>query len=116
MPVKVNGINERCEMSRDDIMRQAKLLAKENRKAEPQITRIYWFPDDIEVRLIEVLPPIPPNGDQTVRPYFFRPSPNDNLPAPSGVVLIRPEEERQVHLPADWGRWSDAIGRSTASL
>ena len=93
---------------RADVERQAKLLARENRKAEPQITGIYWFPDEKEVRLVEVLPTIPVSG-LTMQPFFFKPAPDDNLPAPSGIALIRPEELRHIQLPANWGNWDSAI-------
>jgi hypothetical protein len=95
-------------MPREEIERQAKLLASDNREAEPQILKIYWFPDDEEVRLIEVLPTIP-IGDGQVHPFFFRASPTDDLPAPSGIALIRPDEVRRAHLPPDWGDWDDAV-------
>jgi hypothetical protein len=96
-------------MPREEIERQARLLATDNRRAEPQITQIYWFPDDNEVRLVEVLPTVPASGDGRVHPYFFRPSPIDNLPAPSGVALVRPDEVRQAQLPPNWGNWNDAV-------
>ena len=95
-------------MAREEIERQAKLLAKDNRLAEPEIIKIFWFPNDEEVRLVEVLPTIP-GGDGRVHPYFFRPSPADNLPAPSGIAMIRPEEVHHAQLPEDWGGWEDAI-------
>lgn len=96
-------------MSREQVERQAKLLAKENRQAEPEISKVFWFPDDNEVRLVELHPTIPPSGDGQVHPYFFRPSPADELPAPSGVALIKPEEFGQLKLPASWGDWTIAV-------
>lgn len=93
-------------MPREDIERQAKLLARENRQAEPDIKTIYWFPDDNEVRLVEVLPTIPPSGQ--VQPYFFRAAPKDNLPAPSGIALINPNDVK-LPPPEGWGRWEDAV-------
>jgi hypothetical protein len=92
----------------EEIKKQAEMLASENRQAEPQITKVYWFPDANEVRLIEVLPTIP-IGDGRVHPFFFRSSPLDNLPAPSGVALVRPEDVDHAELPEDWGNWEDAV-------
>lgn len=95
-------------MSRAQILEQAKLLAHENRLAEPAITKVYWFPHDDEVRLVEVLPSIPPSGDRASA-YYFRPAPGDDLPAPSGIAMIRPEEFGRVSLPPNWGNWEDAV-------
>jgi hypothetical protein len=95
-------------MSRKAIEQQARLLAKENRNAEPEITNVYWFPNETEVRLVEVLPAVPPSGDRVV-PFYFRPQPADNLPAPSGIALVRPDEVRNLPLPKGWGQWEDAV-------
>ena len=92
----------------NDIERQAKYLARENRKAEPSIIKVLWFPNEREVRLIELHQTVPSSGDGLVHPVFFRPSPADDLPAPSGVALISPAEFRQARLPEDWGTWDDA--------
>lgn len=96
-------------MPRDVVERQAKLLAKENRQAEPQISKVYWFPDDNEVRLVELHSEVPSSGDQQLHPYFFRPSPEDNLPAPTGVALIQPDEFGCLGLPPGWGKWDDVV-------
>lgn len=96
-------------MTRLEVERQAKILARENQQAEPDICKIYWFPDEDEVRLVEVHPQVPQSGDGQVHPYFFRPSPADDLPAPSGIALINPAEFGQAQLPPQWGSWDDAI-------
>jgi hypothetical protein len=95
-------------MPNEVIERQAKMLAADNRRAEPGIVRVYWFPDEVEVRLVELLPTVPPSGDRVV-PFHFRPRSTDDLPAPSGIALIRPEEFGMLPLPSGWGRWEDAI-------
>ncbi len=84
----------------------AKALAEENKKAEPTISKVFWFPDDEEVRLVEV-------DEQTcqsdvVTPFHFGPNEAQGLPVPSGIALIRPEEVRKIDLPVDWGSWDDA--------
>jgi hypothetical protein len=95
-------------MSVAEIERQAKLLAKDNREAEPEITDIYWFRDDKEVRLVEVLTSVPACDDETLQPFYFRPSPDDGLPDPSAIVLIRPDEVGRIKPPKHWGDWSTA--------
>ena len=95
-------------MSLEAVKRQARLLADDNRKAEPDIQRVYWFPNDREVRLVELMPSIPASGDGLVHPFYFRSSPGDELPVPSGIAIIRPEEFRQLQPPPGWGAWDDA--------
>ena len=96
-------------MSREIVERQAKLLATDNRKADPGIVKVYWFPDDEEVRLVELLASIPRSGEGSVRPFHFRPHAAESLPAPSATALIRPDEFGKLELPSDWGTWDDAI-------
>jgi hypothetical protein len=88
---------------------QARALAADNRRAEPNITRVLWFPDDREVRLVEVTDDVPTSEEGEVRPFYFRSSPQDNLPAPSGIAMIRADEVRKLKLPQEWGNWDDAI-------
>jgi len=92
----------------DEIKKQALLLARENRKAEPGIESIYWIPSTTEVRLIEVEPDTVKCLSGAIEPFYFDPAPADGLPAPSGVALIRPDEFGKLKLPADWGSWKDA--------
>lgn len=91
------------------IERQARLLADDNRKAEPEISRVIWFPDEHEVRLIELTEQIPVSLEGEVHPFYFRESPQDNLPAPSAMAMIQPNEYGKLKLPAGWGEWSDGI-------
>ena len=91
-----------------EIRKQAKELARDNKKAEPSIIKVYWFPHDKEVRLVELTDLVPESDDKELHPFFFRPSPQDNLPAPSGIAMIRPDEYGQLKLPDDWGGWDDA--------
>jgi hypothetical protein len=57
------------------VQAQARLLAADNRKAEPDISRIFWFPDGEEVRLIEVTEQIPISSEGEVIPFYFRAAP-----------------------------------------
>lgn len=93
----------------DGIRDQAELLAAENRKADPMIEGVFWFPDPIEVRLVETTPEVPRSPDKEVHPFYFPATPHDQLPAPSAVALIRPDEVRHVRLPEGWGAWNDAV-------
>ena len=92
----------------EDIKKQALLLARENKRAEPRIQSIYWVPSTTEVRLIEVEPDTVKCLGGAVEPFYFDPAPADGLPAPSGVALIRPDEVGKLDMPEDWGSWADA--------
>ena len=92
---------------RKSIREQAIFLATENVAAEPDITTIYWFPDEKEVRLVEVEDVIPP-AEKSVDPFYFDPSPADNMPAPSGIAIIRSDEVNRLNLPERWGAWTTA--------
>jgi hypothetical protein len=91
------------------IEKQARLLAEENRKADLDIGRVFWFPDESEVRLVELSEQMPASADGELHPFHFRAAPQDDLPAPSGVAIIRPDELNRLKLPARWGSWSDAL-------
>ncbi len=93
---------------RVDIKKQALLLARENKKAEPGIQAIYWIPSTTEVRLIEIESNTVKCLSGEVEPFYFDPSPSDGLPAVSGIALIRPDEFGKLELPKNWGNWEDA--------
>src|SRR4051794_12779228 len=95
-------------MSRDAVEKQARYLAQENRRSNPDVREVYWFPDDQEVRLLELTEEIPISEDGKAHPFYFRPSPHDELPQSSGIVLIRPEEFGKLQLPDTWGGWQNA--------
>jgi hypothetical protein len=105
MPQKNNGNGTALKL----IERQARLLARENRFAEPAITRVFWFPDEAEVRMIELDENVPSSLDGEVHPFYFRASPEDDLPAPTAVALIHPNEYRKLTVPQEWGDWNQAI-------
>ncbi len=96
-------------MGRELVERQARYLASDNYEAEPDIQKVYWFPDDEEVRLVELTPQIPVTHDGLLHPFYFRPSPEDDLPSPSAMALIQPDEFGRLRLPDRWGTWSDAV-------
>ena len=88
---------------------QARLLALDNRRAEPDIQKVFWFPDEREVRLLELTDQVPTSAEGQVHPFYFRPSPKDSLPLPSAIAMIRSDEFGRLKLPPDWGDWADAI-------
>lgn len=90
------------------IQRQAQALAKENKKAEPGIKKILWFPDSKEVRLVMLEDDLPRSISKTVEPFYFSPSQADKLPARSGIALIRTDEKGKLKLPEGWGSWGKA--------
>jgi hypothetical protein len=91
---------------KDRIKKIALYLAGENKKAEPGIIKILWFPHDEEVRLIEVEENIPYGNIDEVEPFYFGPS--LDVPAPLGIAIIHSKEYRQLKLPDNWGSWEDA--------
>jgi hypothetical protein len=95
-------------VTRSKVRGLALVLAKENRQSEPGITRILWFPDDREVRLVEVEDGLPASSGEQVEPFYFGASPADLFPLPSGIALIRPDEVGKLRLPDGWGDWADA--------
>jgi hypothetical protein len=96
------------EMLRDQIKKQAIELARENKKAEPEISKAYWFPDDKEVRLIELEDNVVTSASGYVEPFYFDSSPSDSIPVPSGIAIIRTDEYKKIKLPENWGNWEDA--------
>ena len=83
-------------------------LAKSNKLAEPNILRIYWFPNEKEIRLVEIEEHISHSTSENVEPFYFDASPRDLLLAPSAIALIHTDEENQLKLPEDWGAWENA--------
>ena len=96
-------------MGIQEIEQQARLLAHHHRQKDPEIVKVLWFPDESEVRLVELDRIIPSlEDDKIIQPFYFRPAPRDQMPAPTAIALIRPEKEGQLELPAGWGTWDDA--------
>jgi hypothetical protein len=91
-----------------DMEKEARMLAAHHREGDPDITKVYWFPDDKEVRLLDLSEQIPIAMDGEVHPFYFPPSPEHGLPMPSAIAMIRPDEFGKLRLPAEWGDWSDA--------
>ena len=87
----------------------ARLLIGFATEGEPTLSKVYLFPSEDQIRLIEVDPDAPRlrNGDQ-IAPFYFNPSPEDGMPYWSAIAIIRPEEAEVYAPPADWGDWKEA--------
>ena len=92
---------------------QARLLAMDCKSADPDVVKVYWFPHEKEVHIIEINDNTTPSG-ASVTPFYFGPVPEEGLPAPSGIAIIKPAEYRRLDLPCDWGTWDDGEELDTA--
>jgi hypothetical protein len=95
--------------NRDKVLEQAKILARESMKSEPDISKIYWFPDDREAHLILVEENTFTSESGEVQAFYFDASPEDNITVPSGIAIIRPDEIGDLTLPKGWGDWKDGV-------
>jgi len=98
------------EQRNADIRAAAKKLARENMDDEPAVRRVYIFPSDDEIRLVEVDETVPPrrNGEG-VTPFYFGAAPDVGIPFRSAIALITPEEAETARLPDGWGDWTTAL-------
>lgn len=96
-----------AEERNDEIREQAKILAAESKKSEPDIDKIYWFPHDSEVHLIQIDDKTITSLSGEVEAFYFDASPEDNITVPSGIAIIRPNEYGNLTLPEGWGDWDD---------
>ncbi len=88
-------------------LEQARFLAEHHRENDPDTTHIYFIEDeqDREVRMLEVSKSVESYG---VMPVRFAARPDQNLDYPTVVVLLSPEEMKEVQeenldLPEAWG-------------
>lgn len=86
----------------------AKSLAMAHKRADPDIQQVYLIEDPAgaEVRLLEVSGSVGFTG--AVMPFRFAARPDLDVPYPSVVVLLSPEEKelldrKELELPAAWG-------------
>jgi len=96
-------------MSSRAIEKQARFLAYSTRLGNPDVVRIYWFPNDDEIRLISLTDQTPQNHDGKVCPFYFRASPEYHLSYVSAVAMIRTAEFGKLNLPEGWGSWGSAV-------
>ena len=95
------------KLDHQQIREYARRLAEANAEAEPSISDAYWFPAEDEIRLIEVDRDTPPSD--CVMPFYFGEDPEGDIPVPSGIAMIRPEEKDTLSPPEGWGTWGDAV-------
>ncbi len=96
-------------MDRAEVIELARRLAKEHVEGAPELEVIYVFPDEEELRMVEVDPLIPRALGDRVEPFYFRADPANGLPLLTALAVIRPEEDRVLRLPDEWGAWDDAV-------
>ena len=91
--------------SNDAITDVARKLAEAHRKADPETLAIYLSRDPEEIRLVEVSNEILTTW--AVLPIGFDADPDEDIPYPSKIVLLSPEEWDEVNrgklpLPESW--------------
>lgn len=86
----------------------ARDLAAAHRRADPEIQQIFMVadPEMAEVRLLEVSGAVGNTG--SIMPFRFTARPDLDVPFPSVVILMSPEEKelldrQELHLPDTWG-------------
>ena len=96
-----------CVSQKDIVGQAARKMAAANVEAAPETKAVYMFPDEKEIRLIEIDPTTLPSAE--VVPYYFGAAPKSGIPFRSSVALIRPEEAFRLAPPPGWGTWKDAV-------
>jgi hypothetical protein len=91
------------------IAEAASRLVRYHQEADPDLQRIYLFPADDQVRLVEVAGTVLPTHDGEATAFYFGSVPAHGIPIGFGIAMIRPEEDHQVRPPDGWGDWSDAL-------
>jgi hypothetical protein len=99
------GLSKEMSFKGNGLRQEAKRLAEEAKQLDPDIQKIFWFPHQHEVRLIEIDENTVASGTGAVEPFYF--DSTDSDPIPSGVAVIRPEEFGKLKMPEGWGEWSD---------
>jgi len=91
-----------------EMMESVKKLIEYHTEAEPSIVRVYRFPSEQEIRLVEVDEETWLTEGNRMEAWYFGPDPNGEIHYPAGVALIRPEEESHLLPPEGWGDWNQA--------
>jgi len=92
------------------ILEAGKRLATANVETESAISEVWLFPKRDKILLLEVDSKAFPSGKRADA-FYFAADPEDNIPFPSGIAAIRPEEKEtnSVKPPQGWGDWKKAI-------
>jgi hypothetical protein len=94
-------------LSLNEIRRYAQFLAQEAWDADDGVQAIYWFPDEHEVRIIEACHNTVVSLSGCVEPFYFNAT--EEVPFPSGIAVIRPQEVGNLTMPEGWGKWEQGI-------
>lgn len=82
-------------------------LAISSAESDPTIRKIYWFPNDQQVRLLHIDSESIKTDDQDARPFYFNKV--EGIPFTVGLAMLHPDEERLKAPPVEWASdWSDA--------
>lgn len=85
----------------------AKKIADESAESELSISKIYWFENPQQIRLVNVDAETIKSSDETIHPFYF--NANQDVPFPSGIALVHPDEVKKKALPREWkADWADA--------
>jgi hypothetical protein len=84
---------------------QARSLAREHRKSDPDIVAVYVVPREDEVRIVEVSNSVGTTNE--VIPLRFSKNPGEGLPLDTVIVLMSKEEYKayedgDLDLPEGW--------------
>lgn len=108
---------DQLQRSLDEVARE---LAEAHREADPTTQAVYLALDPAgrEIRLVEVSGSVGTTGE--VLPFRFGPRVDQGIPYPSIVVLLSPDEWKQLEagqleLPESWGRAAALVPLSKAS-
>lgn len=88
----------------------AEELAREHRKADPDITNVFQAENENEIRLVEITGSV--GTTRMIVPFHFGKRPDLGIPYPSAVIHLSPEEfallkKGNLELPAGWGTFEN---------
>jgi len=102
-------------LTKPSVREAAEDLVRANLEAAPEVTKVYLFPSDDEIRLIYVDPTtMPLHPGDAIAPFYFGASRNLERPSDAytaAIAVIRPEEVEKARLPEGWGDWVRAETR-----
>lgn len=82
-------------------------LVRETWETNQDVQDVYWFPDETEIRLIEITPNQVIGLCGEVEPFYF--DATKEVPYPFGLAVINTNDVGKLRLPPRWGEWNDAI-------
>lgn len=88
------------------IKEAAQRLAEANASSVNSLMKIYLFPHEQEIRLLEIDSATIESDEVT--PFSFSSDNENGIPFPSSIAVILPHEFGKLPLPKEWGEWSSA--------